>query len=139
MVIAPQAAITGTLISLNGNRLHDLRMEDVYSTRRKNLQHLCVERHEGNQSAMGRALGIEPNLVNRWLRGTKQIGPEVARDVEKNYKLEKGWMDHVHPSDEESALIEAYRNATDDRRTAVKLLLELQAAAPNQGLSRSRT
>ena len=139
MVIGPQAAITGTLISLNGNSLHDLRMEDVYSTRRKNLQQLCVQRHEGNQSAMGRDLGIEPNLVNRWLRGTKQIGPEVARDVEKNYKLEKGWMDHIHPSDEESALIQAYRNATDDRRTAVKLLLELQAVAPNQGLSRSRT
>jgi len=114
-------------------------MEDVYSTRRKNLQQLCAQRHEGNQSAMGRALGIEPNLVNRWLRGTKQIGPEVARDVEKNYKLEKGWMDHIHPSDEESALIEAYRNATADRRTAVKLLLELQASAPDQGLTKSRT
>lgn len=105
-------------------------MEDVYYSRRENLQQLCSSQHEGNQSAMGRRLGQEPNLVNRWLTGAKNIGTEAARAIEKEYNLESGWMDHKHLNDEESAIIDAYRSASVDRRTGVKLLLEIQLKGP---------
>ena len=112
-------------------------MEDVYYYRRRNLQRLCLTKHADNQSATGRFLGVEPNLVNRWLRGSKQIGTEVAREVEKKYNLEKGWMDKEHRTDEESALIDAYRKASDDRRSAVRLLLDVKVVNPDADLSSS--
>lgn len=136
VVIAPQEPITYPGISPNGNRRHHLCMEDVYSIRRNNLQQVCTQRCERNQSELGRRLGIEPNLVNRWLRGSKQIGAEAARSVEEKFKLEKGWMDRIHPTDEESIIIERYRKETEDRRKSVRLLLGVEDSAAAVGFTK---
>jgi hypothetical protein len=70
-------------------------MDDIYSIRRKNLARVLQEHAEGNQSQLARSIGKEPNLVNRYLKN-KNIGDDIARSVERKYRLESGWMDNAH-------------------------------------------
>lgn len=123
-VIVSQESVTCLLISPKGNKRHHYRMDDIYLIRRKNLAAVCREKVAGNQSELGRALGIVSNLVNRYLK-SKRIGDDVARVVEKTYGLESGWMDNVHPSDREALVLLAFRTAHPEIQSAVERALNL--------------
>lgn len=134
-VIDQQDPITHRHISPKGNNRHHSRMDDIYMIRRKNLAVVCTDKVGGNQSELGRALGLASNLVNRYLR-VKRIGDDVARAVEVTYGLERGWMDHSHPTDLESMVLLAYRNAHPEIQAAVARALNLpftQAQVINSG------
>lgn len=123
-VIATQDSITRRHISPKGNCRQNLRMDDIYMIRRKNLAAVCREKVGGNQSELARALDMVPNLVNRYLK-KKRIGDDVAKLVEKTYGLESGWMDNVHPSDRDALVLMAYQNASQEIQTAVERILNL--------------
>lgn len=99
-------------------------MDDIYLIRCKNIAALCKEKAQGNQSQMGRDLGMVPSLVNRYIKG-KKMGDDVARLVESVYGLESGWMDNVHMSDREALVAMAYRNASHEIQAAVERILNL--------------
>jgi hypothetical protein len=65
------------------------------------------------------------------LRG-KSIGDDVARDVEKQYELEYGWMDNPHPTDIEQRIARAYRGAHEKLQRAVEKILDVEPSAPPQ-------
>ena len=98
-------------------------MDDIYAIRRQNLLSLCKERAEGNQSQMARDLGKAQTLVNRYITGSKDVGDDIAREVEKRYELPFGWLDNIHPSSQEEALLTAFRNADELTRQAAERVL----------------
>lgn len=133
-VIASQASITPTHISPEGNRRHHWHVEDIYAIRRKNLISLCKEKAQDNQSQMARDLGKAASLINRYITGTKDIGDDIAREAEKGYGLEYGWLDNRHPSVGEEALLSAFRNADPLTQQAAARVLGVRLP-PEQGTS----
>lgn len=131
-VIASQAAITYPHISPKGNNLHHWRMDDIYAIRRQNLVSLCKNRAEDNQSQMARDLGKAQTLINRYITGSKDVGDDIAREVEKRYELPFGWLDNLHPSNREEALLNAFRGADDLTRQAAERVLGVLGPFPKK-------
>lgn len=68
-------------------------MKPIEDVRRENLTVLIAQ--EGSQAAFARRIRKDKNQVNQWLgRGSaRNISAEIAREVERSYKLPKGWLD----------------------------------------------
>jgi hypothetical protein len=120
-----QEPITHTHISLNGNNPQNSGMDDIYAIRRKNLNFLCQNKAEGNQSELARQLDKAQPLINQYLTGGKKIGDDIAREAEERYRLEPGWLDNRPPSTREEILLNAFRRADESVRGAVERVLGL--------------
>lgn len=68
--------------------------------RRARLKLLMDERFEGKQAALASCIGVIPNLVSRYIRGTKGIGEDMRDKIEDACGLPRGWLDrdadHAH-------------------------------------------
>ena len=107
-------------------------MDDIYAIRRQNLVSLCKNRAEDNQSQMARDLGKAQTLINRYITGSKDVGDDIAREVEKRYELPFGWLDNLHPSNREEALLNAFRGADDLTRQAAERVLGVLGPFPKK-------
>lgn len=72
---------------------------DVYETRRERLRSLITDRFEGIQARLAAAIDRQADYVSRCLRGTKRIGEEFARHIEKTLGLPDLWLDGSVTSD----------------------------------------
>lgn len=105
-------------------------MDDVFTIRRTNLKKLCEDR-QNNQSQLARDIGVAPSLINRYITGEKPVGEDMARKSEGALKLDFGWMDNVHQTDRESALLRAFRAASDDTKRTIERGLGIHFQAPS--------
>lgn len=71
-------------------------MKSIQDVRRENLKDLITREFNGVQSRLAERLETQPNLVNRWSRGGKVIGDQVARKIEKAGNKPTNWLDIDH-------------------------------------------
>jgi hypothetical protein len=73
-------------------------IQSISEIRRDNLRFLVETRFNGNQSALARALDVEPNLISRLLNpaSKKKIGDDFARRVERAADKPVNWLDVWH-------------------------------------------
>ncbi|MGP4843345.1 S24 family peptidase [Marinobacter sp. 1Y8] len=67
----------------------------MHETRRKNLALLIKERFDGKQSHLADAIDRQRGYVSRLLKGSKNIGEDFARHVERSVGLRPGALDVV--------------------------------------------
>lgn len=91
-------------ISLRSRWLSNSRMATVDEIRHANFLRLLDERCGKKQTEMGRKLGYSAAQVSQLVNQSKhsktgkprQIGPSIARSLEKAFELPRGWMDVEH-------------------------------------------
>lgn len=77
-----------------GKTVDDSEMTDTaHEIRRVNLRQL-VDIYDG-RDRLALKLGRERNQIDQLL-AKKNMGPRLARDIEKRLGKERGWMDHPH-------------------------------------------
>lgn len=74
-------------------------MKPIEKIRRENLAKAIDEKFSGSQTAAAECLGKDkPTQVNHWVRGTKNMNGESARNIEKKFGLPEFWLDSEHVS-----------------------------------------
>lgn len=68
---------------------------DRRETRRLRMLALISERFQGRQVDFANHVGVVPNLVSRYARGTKGIGEDMRDKIEHSCALPKGWLDEA--------------------------------------------
>ncbi|RZN40420.1 helix-turn-helix transcriptional regulator [Escherichia sp. E2593] len=71
-------------------------MKSIHDIRRKNLIDLIERDFNGVQTRLAERLDTQPNLVNRWARGTKIIGDQSARKIDMAANKPTNWLDTDH-------------------------------------------
>ncbi|HHT0464843.1 TPA: helix-turn-helix domain-containing protein [Raoultella planticola] len=71
-------------------------MKSIHDIRRENLKDLITTDFGGVQSRLSERMGIQSNLVNRWVNGKKVIGDVSARKIETAARLQTNWLDVDH-------------------------------------------
>lgn len=66
---------------------------NIYETRRIRLRQLIDERFEGVQARLAAVIARQPDYISRCLRGTKRIGEDFGRHVERSVGLPERWLD----------------------------------------------
>lgn len=69
---------------------------DIYEIRRSNLSRLIKEQFEGKQRRLADAIDRQPDYISRVLKGTKNVGEKLAREIEQTLGLSMGWLDALH-------------------------------------------
>ncbi|MDH8112637.1 XRE family transcriptional regulator, partial [Klebsiella pneumoniae] len=67
--------------------------------RRDNLNEIIRKDFDNTQLRFAERFKKSANLVNRWSKGTKNIGASVAREIEAFTRKERFWLDVDHLSD----------------------------------------
>lgn len=79
-----------------------------HSHRRTNLLRLINERFEGKKGRFADAIGRERPLIYRLFSNTagskRNIGEELARDIEHKLGLTPGWLDQDHTTQAEAEM-----------------------------------
>lgn len=79
-----------------------------HSHRRTNLLRLIDERFEGKKGRFADAIGRERPLIYRLFSNTagskRNIGEELARDMEHKLGLTPGWLDQDHTTQAEAEM-----------------------------------
>lgn len=68
-------------------------MTSVYEIRLAKVRSLIERRFDGVQAKFALAIGRQDNYVSRVLSGTKRIGEDLARDIERRLGLDAGGLD----------------------------------------------
>lgn len=71
-------------------------MKSINDIRRYNLRDIIDRDFGGTQTRLAERMEIQPNLVSRWLKGTKTIGDSVARKIEVAARRPRFWLDSDH-------------------------------------------
>lgn len=71
-------------------------MKSIQDIRRQNINDIINREFDGTQTRLAERLDTQPNLVNRWARGAKTIGDQVARKIEKAARKPENWLDVDH-------------------------------------------
>ncbi|MEW5560634.1 helix-turn-helix transcriptional regulator [Enterobacter asburiae] len=71
-------------------------MKSIYDIRRENLNEIIRRDYDDTQLRLAEHSGFAQTLVNRWSKGTKNIGTRAARDIEKSTRRPEFWMDIDH-------------------------------------------
>ncbi|HDH7788786.1 MULTISPECIES: helix-turn-helix domain-containing protein [Raoultella] len=71
-------------------------MKSIHDIRRENLKDLITTDFGGVQSRLSERMGIQSNLVNRWVNGKKVIGDASARKIETAARRQTNWLDVDH-------------------------------------------
>ncbi len=69
---------------------------DIYEIRKSNLSRLIKEQFEGTQRRLADAIDRQPDYISRVLKGTKNVGEKLAREIEQTLGLSVGWLDTLH-------------------------------------------
>ncbi|MDH8222600.1 XRE family transcriptional regulator, partial [Klebsiella pneumoniae] len=64
-------------------------MKSIYDIRRDNLNEIIRKDFDNTQLRFAERLKKSANLVNRWSKGTKNIGASVAREIEAFTRKER--------------------------------------------------
>lgn len=81
---------------------------DTSSIRRQRLRQLIDERFGGRQVRLAHAIERQPDYISRCLKGTKGIGEDLARDIERRLGLPNLWLDtlpNVEPGPDIAGLV----------------------------------
>lgn len=71
---------------------------EVYPIRRENLNTLVTERSDGKRRhEWAKILGMSKSTFSHYLSGYRDIKAPVARQIDKAWGMEMGWLDHRHP------------------------------------------
>ncbi len=107
--------------------------------RRDNIRALVSE--YGTQRALAEAAGLVPAYVSQLINGYREMGETVARRIEAELKLSKGWMDTPHVpgindnhgaygrdadtlTPEEAALLDIYRQLPAEERVRLRAVID---------------
>lgn len=71
-------------------------MKSIHDIRRENLKDLITTDFGGVQSRLSERMGIQSNLVNRWVNNKKVIGDASARKIEVAARRQTNWLDVDH-------------------------------------------
>ncbi|EMV9404010.1 MAG: helix-turn-helix transcriptional regulator [Klebsiella sp.] len=74
-------------------------MKSIYDIRRDNLNEIIRQNFDNTQLRFAERIKKSQNLVNRWCKGTKNIGGNAAREIEAFARKERFWLDIDHMSD----------------------------------------
>ena len=75
---------------------------DISDIRLANLNTLIRERADDNRRKFADIAGLESHTALLHITGprrTRNLGPQMARRIERNLGLEKGWMDRDHSTE----------------------------------------
>jgi SOS-response transcriptional repressor LexA len=86
------------------------------------LKKLMLERFDGSQASLARAIGKGQTQVSHWFTGVRPIGEKVARDIEVALMLPRGWLDNEHET-------QGNTSPAPEIKGAVPLLSSVQAGA----------
>lgn len=75
--------------------LPDIPGMEIKDVRRESIRRLIRNSFFGKQKAFADAIGRQPDYISRILKGTKNLGEELARDIETKLGLPTGWMDQA--------------------------------------------
>lgn len=67
----------------------------MYEVRKQRLAQLITERFEGSQKDFADAVEKAPAQIAHYLRGNRNLGEAVAREIEKKLDLSPGWLDGI--------------------------------------------
>lgn len=82
-----------------------MSMRSIKEIRRRNLGLVLDLYCERNQTIAANKLGYStPSLVNRYITGSKNIGDDTGRKIEKTFALPAFWMDTDHSSSTETVV-----------------------------------
>lgn len=75
----------------------------IYDIRRARLRKLIDDRYKGKQVLLANAIEVQPDYISRVLKGTKNLGEDLANRIETKLHLARGWLssDNAEKSDEE--------------------------------------
>ncbi len=74
-------------------------MKSIYDIRRDNLNEIIRKDFDNTQLRFAERIKKSANLVNRWSKGTKNIGANAAREIESFAGKGRFWLDIDHLSD----------------------------------------
>ncbi|HHS9967647.1 TPA: helix-turn-helix domain-containing protein [Raoultella ornithinolytica] len=74
-------------------------MKSIYDIRRDNLNEIIRQSFDNTQLRFAERIKKSQNLVNRWCKGTKNIGANAAREIEAFARKDRFWLDIDHMSD----------------------------------------
>lgn len=73
---------------------------DIYNIRKRNLRRIINDSFGGVAANLSRALDVQPNVISRiFTRNEKHrrnVGNEMAREIERVVHLQPGWLDREH-------------------------------------------
>jgi len=84
----------------------------IREIRRDNLNQLLTGYE--SQKDFAEAVGLSPGHVSQMVNGTRDMGEQVARRIEKRSRLVDGWMDSPHTKtqdDQEADLLTMFRKS----------------------------
>lgn len=67
----------------------------MYEVRKQRLAQLITDRFEGSQKDFADAVEKAPAQIAHYLRGNRNLGEAVAREIEKKLDLSPGWLDGI--------------------------------------------
>lgn len=74
-------------------------MKSIYDIRRENLKEILRTEFDNRQVRLAERMQVQSNLVNRWCSGAKNIGTNVARELEKLGRKAQYWLDLDHSAE----------------------------------------
>lgn len=75
--------------------LADMKMDEIYATRKLKLRQVMEEQFDGKQSAIAAKLGKQPDYISRIFGGRKQLGEDMAREFEEILGMPPYWFDGI--------------------------------------------
>lgn len=101
-------------------------MKTIEEIRNENLKLLLKEKFEGKQVRFAEAIGMARSLVSRMVRDDvyyhKPMGSDVARKIEHELFLPRGWMDNAQVQGD--GLAESIANLSNHQQLLIANLVE---------------
>jgi hypothetical protein len=103
---------------------------DIFDIRRRNTRQLA--QRAGGITRLAQRIERDPALVSRYIgkTPTRNIGPRMARVIERAHQLPHGWLDTLDADRSAHSLTDAYLDASPATQQFIQRLLTLEAAHP---------
>lgn len=93
-------------------------MKSIYDIRRENLKEIIRAEFDNRQVRLAERMQVQPNLINRWCSGAKNIGANAARQIETFGRKQQYWLDVDHSAE----IIKDSHAKNDDEWTIEQLV-----------------
>lgn len=74
-------------------------MKSIYDIRKENLKEIVRTEFDNRQVRLAERMQVQPNLINRWCSGAKNIGANAAREIETLGRKQQYWLDVDHSAE----------------------------------------
>lgn len=74
-------------------------MKSIYDIRKENLKEIVRTEFDNRQVRLAERMQVQPNLINRWCSGAKNIGANAARQIETFGRKQQYWLDVDHSAE----------------------------------------